>query len=183
MAYRWEVAWRGMLALQFRFDNDRGYAPAVLSPGDVTEMTKRVRSLLYVVVQFATSAALVLSVQPDRVKLAPAIVSAIGLAIGVWSIVAMRVSQLSVLPDVGSDAGLVTTGPYRWIRHPMYSGLMLFTLGFVFMPGQWWKPIAWCVLVVTLWLKAAFEEQLLGERFATYADYRGRTKRFLPFIC
>ena len=77
---------------------------------------------------------------------------------------------------------LVTAGLYRYARHPIYGGGILFFAGW----GLFRSPAA---LLMTLALavfwdrKARFEERLLAERYPDYADYRRRTRRrLLPFV-
>ena len=79
--------------------------------------------------------------------------------------------------------GLVTTGIYRHIRHPQYTGIFLFTLGWLL---HWPSIITlslWPVLIAAyVWL-ARFEERQAREDFgADYDAYAGRTKRFVPGV-
>jgi protein-S-isoprenylcysteine O-methyltransferase Ste14 len=139
-------------------------------------------SILYVALQFAFSAALVLSVEWEAFTLPVAIVFGLGGLVGVFAVLAVRPHRVSIVPEVRAGANLIMVGPYRWIRHPMYSGLALLTLGFVFTEFHWWKLITWLALIVILRLKSGFEERLLVERFPEYATYQTTTKRFLPYI-
>jgi len=105
-----------------------------------------------------------------------------GFVLGIAAIASIRWSQLSVLPDVGQSARLVTSGPYRWIRHPMYMGLMLLTAGCMVSPFDAWKLGVWLLLLGVLWCKSTYEERLLTRRFPDYAQYRSKTTRFVPFV-
>jgi protein-S-isoprenylcysteine O-methyltransferase Ste14 len=86
------------------------------------------------------------------------------------------------MPEVNVDSQLVTSGPFRRIRHPMYSGLILFIGGFVLTPFGVWKLVVWCLLICTLRLKAGYEESLLLKQFPGYEKYREETRRFIPFV-
>jgi protein-S-isoprenylcysteine O-methyltransferase Ste14 len=99
-----------------------------------------------------------------------------------WAIFTMKLGRISVRPDVSANAQLLTRGPFRLIRHPMYAGLALFLLGCVFSPFLWWRMSAWLALAGVLVGKARIEEQLLLSQFAEYAEYQSRTKRFVPFL-
>lgn len=90
----------------------------------------------------------------------------------------------SLAPRAGEASGLVTTGPYRRVRHPIYSGLSMLTAGeaiaFASLPAFLVAVIA--VVPTFLW-RAHVEEQLLIEVFgAKYLDYRMRTKTLIPFL-
>ena len=55
----------------------------------------------------------------------------IGLYLGAWAIYTMKLRNLRIAPEVARGARLVTTGPYRFIRHPMYSAVLLITVSLV----------------------------------------------------
>lgn len=82
-----------------------------------------------------------------------------------------------------NTAELIETGVFRWIRHPMYSALLLFTWG-VWLKDVSWPGLGLCLATtVFLWLTARVEEgenrQFFGEAYALYSE---RTKSFIPFI-
>lgn len=145
-------------------------------------MTANRRSWIYVVAQFISAAALVLAVRVEAATSTSIVVILAGVVLGISAIASIRLSQLSVLPEIRNQASLVTTGPYRWIRHPMYTGLMLLTAGCVSSPLDSWKLPVWLVLVAVLWGKSTYEEGLLCQRFPEYEEYRRRTKRFIPWF-
>ena len=88
------------------------------------------------------------------------------------------------MPKADQDAGLVTTGPYRLVRHPIYLGLALLAMGEALAFRSW--PALVIVLsgiVPTFAWRACAEEKLLsrtfGERFAVY---QRRTKMIIPYL-
>lgn len=91
-----------------------------------------------------------------------------------------RPSNFSVLPEPRDSAQLITSGPYRYVRHPLYTGLMLFALGCAVGWNTWvhWSVVA--ALAVVLHCKARREESLLALRFDDYRAYALRTGRFVP---
>jgi protein-S-isoprenylcysteine O-methyltransferase Ste14 len=94
----------------------------------------------------------------------------------------MNFRQLRITPEPARDARLITSGPYRFIRHPMYSAVLLMTLAVVLSRPTPARLVVWAILFGTLLLKLAHEETLLGRRFPEYAAYRKRTKRLVPFV-
>jgi protein-S-isoprenylcysteine O-methyltransferase Ste14 len=86
----------------------------------------------------------------------------------------------SVLPEPTSGAVLRTDGPYRLVRHPIYSGVLLFAAGIAATAGSVLAVLAFGALIVLLSVKARFEERLLTQRFAGYPAYARVTPRFVP---
>jgi protein-S-isoprenylcysteine O-methyltransferase Ste14 len=85
---------------------------------------------------------------------------------------------------LSEDHELITTGPYRRLRHPIYAsmlGMLLATL----LAWTWW-PLQIAALVFFLAgteIRVRAEERLLAERFpAEYAEYRKRTHAYIPFL-
>ncbi len=76
---------------------------------------------------------------------------------------------------------LVTTGLYRYMRHPQYTGIMLFTFGWILHWPSLITLVLWPILMAAyVWL-ALFEERQAQEEFgAAYTEYAQRTKRFIP---
>jgi protein-S-isoprenylcysteine O-methyltransferase Ste14 len=105
-----------------------------------------------------------------------------GIALGVYILMHNRLGNFNIRPEPKSSAQLITSGPYRLIRHPMYSALLLATLAFAVAENIWVKVGLWIALALILSAKASFEEQLMREKFSEYAAYCARTKRFLPYL-
>lgn len=81
-----------------------------------------------------------------------------------------------------TEGGLVTSGPYRFIRHPIYSAALLFAL-----PGALSRPSVatalWFLLALTgALVRMITEEHLLLRRYPEYRDYASRVKRMIPFV-
>ncbi len=104
-------------------------------------------------------------------------------ALGLWAIAVMGYDNFNIRPDVKQNARLIHARlPYARIRHPMYSSVFLFSLGFLFAPFSGLKLILVFALFIVMVIKARYEEQLLVEKFPDYADYQARTQRFVPFV-
>jgi protein-S-isoprenylcysteine O-methyltransferase Ste14 len=89
---------------------------------------------------------------------------------------------LTPLPYPKEGADLIQTGPYALVRHPMYSGGLLLALGWA-LYVQSWLTLGYVVaLFVFLDMKSRREERWLAERFPTYATYRQRVRKLIPFV-
>ena len=110
-------------------------------------------------------------------------VAAIG--IGAWLLirgVADLGRSLSPLPRPRPDGRLIDTGIYARLRHPIYAGMIVAAFGWSALTGSLGALVATLLLAVFLDAKARREEAWLLERYDGYADYRRRSKRFLPGI-
>lgn len=78
---------------------------------------------------------------------------------------------------------LVSAGPYRWIRHPIYSGVLLMILGTALAGGRVQGLLAFVIALVALYLKSRIEERWMEAEFAArYADYKSRTWALIPLV-
>ncbi|HKW49984.1 MAG TPA: isoprenylcysteine carboxylmethyltransferase family protein [Gemmatimonadaceae bacterium] len=104
----------------------------------------------------------------------------IGAVIAGWGLLTFGRAHTTTVPGRASSA-LVTWGPYRFTRNPMYVGLTLAYLGEAGLLGQAW-PLAFLPLVVGYvnWIVIPVEEQKLNEVFGTdYDTYRRRVRRWV----
>ncbi|MFM7013597.1 MAG: methyltransferase family protein [Actinomycetota bacterium] len=89
-------------------------------------------------------------------------------------------SALTAHPIPNKKAKLVTTGIYRYIRHPIYTGLMIAGISLTLNGGLFPHGLFLVALIGLLNYKARFEEGLLQLRFPSYSAYAAKTGRFLP---
>jgi protein-S-isoprenylcysteine O-methyltransferase Ste14 len=76
---------------------------------------------------------------------------------------------------------VVSSGPYAFVRHPMYGGIMLFFLGVSLLLGSWWGVAMAPVFAVLFAVRARIEERALVEGLPGYADYAARVRyRLVP---
>ena len=88
-------------------------------------------------------------------------------------------SNINIRPDIKQNARLVTTGIYRYIRHPMYLSVILASLSFVFFDKDlFWL---WCVVVADMVLKMEYEERL-WKQSPEYREYSKKSYKIIPFI-
>jgi protein-S-isoprenylcysteine O-methyltransferase Ste14 len=138
-------------------------------------------SRLLVALQFGLIALMVFRTDPARVGIAFAILLAAGLAIGLWAVSANRPGNFNIRPEPKEGGSLVTGGPYRWIRHPMYLAVLVAMAAFV-VAGDAAQALLWLLLAVVLAAKAVREERSLVLVHPGYAAYRSGTRAILPFV-
>lgn len=81
------------------------------------------------------------------------------------------------------DHELIERGPYRYVRHPIYTGVLLALFGNAIMLGEWCGLLGFAIMFVSFWRKLRLEESWLGEHFgAAYADYMRRVKALIPGV-
>lgn len=144
-----------------------------------TSSSWRARLVAVAVTWLPVSFALVTGHPRGSVALAAgSLLTVTGLAWSVWSLVTLGRS-FSIVPQARE---LVQHGPYRLVRHPLYLGELVATLGFVV---QGMQPVAlaiWLLAVAGQLYRADQEEQVLADSFPGYEAYRQRTARLVPGI-
>ena len=80
------------------------------------------------------------------------------------------------------DHALVRTGPYRYLRHPIYTGILLAFFGMVVAIGELRGLVALGFMLLSFAVKSRQEELRMGEVFPEYAQYRRETAALIPFV-
>jgi len=120
----------------------------------------------------------------------PAIARLIGLlgiipAFGLPLWAAYANTFLSGMVRIQSDRGhqVVTSGPYRYVRHPMYLGMLCYDLSLPLMLGSWWGLFVSSVMIIVVVARTVLEDEALQAELPGYAVYAGETPyRLLPGI-
>ncbi len=90
--------------------------------------------------------------------------------------------NLTPLPRPKENAELIQRGIYRFVRHPIYFGVIVLSFGWGLIQQS---TLVWLyVLIIAIFfdIKSRKEEQWLVERFSAYADYQGRVRKLIPWI-
>ena len=105
----------------------------------------------------------------------------LGLAIRTWAIVVLGRSFRTTV-EIDADQPVVARGPYRWVRHPAYTGVLLLAAGYGLAMGNWLSLlITVTVPAVAMLRRIGVEETALVETLGRpYEVYRTRTKRLVP---
>ena len=116
--------------------------------------------------------------QPARI--AGSAIGVAGLALMAWAIFTLRRARTTILPHHGASA-LVTSGPFRFRRNPMYLGEVMFFLGLAELTKSVWLVILAPVFALLItWLAILPEEHHLEAKFGdTYRAYKARTRRWI----
>ncbi len=104
-----------------------------------------------------------------------------GAILAVWGVRALGAS-LTVLPYPKEGSTLVESGPYRIVRNPIYSGLILGSFGLALTVRSFLSLVYAVALLVLFDLKTRREERWLRERYPAYVEYQRRVKKLLPWI-
>lgn len=105
-----------------------------------------------------------------------------GLAFMVWARIHLG-RNWSATVTIKHDHELIRGGPYRFVRHPIYTGALIAFTGTAIARGEWRGALAVLIVFAALWRKLRIEERWLGETFGEdYAKYRAEVAALIPFL-
>jgi protein-S-isoprenylcysteine O-methyltransferase Ste14 len=115
------------------------------------------------------------------VPLLGAVMVAAGLGFAAWARAHLGRNWSGII-TVKEDHALVRTGPYRAVRHPIYTGLLLALIGTAMAIGEWRGVLAVIFALIGFLRKIRVEEERMNENFPEYAQYRQQTAALIPLV-
>jgi len=106
----------------------------------------------------------------------------LGTILGIVVLYFNRIPNFGVYPEVKVGAELITRGPYHYVRHPMYTALVIMMVGIAGYNGHLSNGIGAVGVAVVVVRKALLEEDFLSAVFPQYPVYKARTARFIPYV-
>ena len=106
----------------------------------------------------------------------------LGLLMGFWALTHNKRGNFNIQPKLKEGCQLVTTGAYKYIRHPMYTSVTTMMLGVLISTPTLLEFLLFLALTLVLLLKAKREENLWCGHDETYLEYKKHTKFFIPYI-
>lgn len=104
-----------------------------------------------------------------------------GLAMALWGVQSLG-QNLTAVPHPKEDAHLVETGAYRVVRHPIYSGIVLGSVGFALFVNGGLTLLYALVIFLFFDAKSRREERWLAERYTDYTAYQQRVHKLIPYV-
>ena len=110
------------------------------------------------------------------------VITALGFAFALWARLRLG-SNWSGTVTIKVGHTLIRTGPYRWVRHPIYTGIVIAMAGTAIALNQWRGVVAVFVLWVALTMKRLKEEEFMRQTFgAQYIEYSQTTGAIFPLL-
>ena len=141
---------------------------------------------LLVALQFGLLLVLAVMAAPQawhgQLPVASLVLAGLSVLLAVWTLAYNRLGNFNIHPAPKATGVLVTGGPYRFMRHPMYSAVLLGAAAMAWVVQPWIGLLVWGALALVLFAKATLEERWLREHHAGYAAYCEHCKRFVPWL-
>lgn len=138
-------------------------------------------SYLLVAIQFASVIFLALtgSILPSSILFL--ILQIIFLLVAFLAMAEMKF-RFNIFPRPLNSSTLIVTGPFKFVRHPMYTSIIFITLIWVINEFSFLRLGDWIILVIILNIKLEIEEKILADKFSDYEEYKIKSKKLIPFI-
>jgi protein-S-isoprenylcysteine O-methyltransferase Ste14 len=118
----------------------------------------------------------------DALLLAAAILCICGVGFCFWARAVLG-RNWSGTVTVKENHELIVRGPYRLVRHPIYTGLLAMVVATAMQEGHLGGIIGFLLIAVSFWIKSSYEEEVMRKQFPNqYPAYRERVRRIIPFI-
>lgn len=118
---------------------------------------------------------------PRVIRYMALIIAVVGIAECFLAILQLN-KNLTPYPTPVKGGKLIQTGIYKFVRHPIYNGLILFFTGYAFYTQNFGRILVALALWILFYFKSKYEESLLRKRFPQYESYSKTTGRLFPFV-
>lgn len=114
----------------------------------------------------------------------PKIIANLGIVLAIFGFLIVLIAlfelntNLTVFPTPKNNATLITSGLYRYSRHPIYSGILLFIFGYAIFSFSSYRILIFVCLLIWFYLKSSYEELQLQKKFKNYSEYQKKVGRF-----
>jgi len=106
-----------------------------------------------------------------------------GFLISLSGILTMKINNFNIQPEVKLNAVFISTGIYKYLRNPMYTGIILIFIVTIINSFSIISMLVYLLLIYILLEKIKLEEIFLSNRFGkTYTDYKAKTSKLIPFL-
>lgn len=120
---------------------------------------------------------------PHPIQISALLVIFLGSNIGTWAMLANRFFSSQVRIQSDRDHTVVSTGPYRFVRHPGYAGGVLSWLAGPIFFSSYWAVIPTVIVIVLMVIRTALEDRMLMEELPGYSEYAQKVRyRLLPGV-
>jgi protein-S-isoprenylcysteine O-methyltransferase Ste14 len=139
--------------------------------------------IIYVSIQFILLIIFFVPIIPTPFQLSSfvkyfgAIISVLGFAIIIVAILQLN-KNLTPFPTPKESGELINTGLYKFVRHPIYSGIFLGSFGIALYTGSYWQLGIAVTLLILFYFKSNYEESLLIQKYTDYKEYMKKTRKF-----
>ena len=120
---------------------------------------------------------------PMWIEMIGVVLSIAAVAFAIWARLALGKNWSGAVITLKKDHQLITSGPYRFVRHPIYTGYFLATLGTALTIGTVASYLATLMILIGFLIRMNKEEKLMTMQFPTeYPAYKKRSKKLIPFV-
>ena len=137
---------------------------------------------VYTFLQFVGIGLVILTTPLIPQSIVAQVILLIAVFIGFWAIYVFRNTKINVFPYLRNGSSIIRKGPYKYVRHPMYTSVILFALSYLIDNPGWIYGIYFTGIFLVLIFKINFEEKQLAAHFENYETEFFKTYRIIPCI-
>jgi protein-S-isoprenylcysteine O-methyltransferase Ste14 len=144
--------------------------------------SEQIKNLILTIIQYSMLLTFIVSGPLLAKNLIFLLLELLGIFLGIWAILSMKKSKIHIAPKPRTGSILIVSGPYKWVRHPMYLAILLAFLPLLFDQFSQIRSVILVALTVNLIFKLNFEESLLKRHFQDYEAYSLKSWKLIPWI-